>query len=263
MLGEKTEKKDNTYNILGASLYSYRIKSDINEIKDLMKESFNYEAIATMCVDTGEDIIRKSVSAKLNIVLSFEALELAKYMEENYDIPYIYGGPYGYKNTLEWLKNISKIINVSVNSSLTKRIMERTMVIKHYRMYLMMLKNYKPTVSIYTEYDKLIGFRKIVEEFGFNIDSAICSHSLKGINEENIITLNSEKERIDIFNEKNHQLIIADDITFKMVDNTNVKFRASMPVVYGSQVANHMPLVGIRGMDYFLEYMDWYLQTLR
>ena len=35
-----------------------------------------------------------------------------------------------------------------------------------------------------------------------------------------------------------------------------------MPILYGSQIANHIPLVGIKGMDYFLEYVDQYLQTL-
>lgn len=262
MLAEKTEKIDNTYNILGASLYSYRMRSDINEIKELMKNSFNYDVIGTLCVDTSEEVIRNTVKAKLNIVISFEALELAKYMKEVYDIPYIYGAPYGYTGTLEWLKEISETMNISIDSKVTQELMKRIMNIKHYPMYKRMLKNYKPTISIYSEYDRLLGFRKISEEIGFNIDSSVCNHSIKDIEGKDITTLNSEKERIDLFKNKNNQLIIADDVTLKMTNDTNTKFRASMPILYGSQIANHIPLMGIKGMDYFLEYVDQYLQTL-
>ena len=129
-------------------------------------------------------------------------------------------------------------------------------------MYKRMLKNSKPTMSIYSEYDRLLGFRKISEEIGFNIDSFICNHSIKDIDDKDITTLNSERERIELFKNKNNQLIIADDVTLRMANDTNVKLRASMPIVYGSQVANHIPLIGIKGMDYFLEYVDQYLQTL-
>ena len=47
-----------------------------------------------------------------------------------------------------------------------------------------------------------------------------------------------------------------------MANDTNVKLRASMPIVYGSQVANHIPLIGIKRYGLFLEYVDQYLQTL-
>ncbi|MBM6839824.1 hypothetical protein H9X77_16820, partial [Clostridium saudiense] len=107
--------------------YSYRIRSDINEIKALMKDSFDYDVIATLCVDTKEDIIRNSVKAKINIVISNDALELAKYMEEAYGIPYIYGAPYGYTGTLEWIKQVSEIIDVPVSDKVTKELMKRIM----------------------------------------------------------------------------------------------------------------------------------------
>lgn len=262
MLGEKTEKIKGTYNILGASMYTYRMRSDINEIKDLMKESFDYDVIATLSVDTSENIIKNSVKAELNIVTSFEALPLAKHMEENYDIPYIYGAPYGYSGTSEWLNEISEIISTPINIEMKQKVMKRIMSIKHYPMYKRMLKIFKPTMSIYSEYDRMLGFKKIAKEIGFNIDSYVCNHSIKGINDDNVTTLNSEKERIDLFSKKNHQLIISDDITLRMTDSTNKKFRASMPIVFGSQIANHMPLIGLKGMDYFLEFVDDYIQNL-
>lgn len=262
MLDEKSEKLDRRYNILGASIYSYRMRSDINEIKELMKNSFNYDVLATLCVDINEDTIRNSVKAKLNIVMSFEALELAKYMEEVYGIPYIYGAPYGYSGTLEWLKSVSKLIDTEVNNIIIKDIMKRIMSIKHYPMYKRMLRKNKPIMSLYTEYDRLLGFKKIAKEIGFELDSCICNHSTKDIDDDTVITLKTEKERIDLFKDKEYQLIISDDITLKMSNSTNVKFRASMPILYGSQVANHIPLIGIKGMDYFVEYIDQYIQTL-
>lgn len=262
LLGEKDQTIDKTYNILGASLHTYRMRSDINEIKKLMKDSFDYDSIATLCVDTDEDTIKNCVKANLNIVLSYEALEFAKYMDENYNIPYIYGSPYGYKGTLEWLESISKIINKDIDKKVVNDLRERIISVKHYPMYKKMLKNNKPVMSLYTEYNRLLGFKQIAKELGFDIDSYICNHSLKDIEDKNITVFNSEKERIELFKTKDNQFIIADDITLKMSNNTNTKLRVSMPILYGSQVANHMPIIGMRGMDYILEYIDLYIQTL-
>ena len=52
-----------------------------------------------------------------------------------------------------------------------------------------MLKNSKPTMSIHSEYERSLGFRKISEEIGLNIDSFICNHSIKDIDDKDI-TLN-------------------------------------------------------------------------
>lgn len=262
MLGNNSIKIDNSYNILGASLYRYRIKSDINEIKYLMKESFNYDPISILCIDTNEEMIRNSINAKINIVISFEALELAEYMKETYGIPYIYGTPYGYTGTLEWLRKVSNVIECKINNNLNSELVKRIMSIKHYPMYKRMLKKFKPSISIYSEYDRLLGFKSIAEEIGFDIDSYICSHSIKDINDKDIKVFKTEKEKIEFFKTKNNKLILADDITLRMCNNSNTKFRVSMPIIYGNQVATHMPLVGIRGMDYFLEHIDMYLQTL-
>lgn len=262
MLNEECKKIGKTYNILGASLYTYRMRSDINEIKALMKDSFDYNVIASLCVDTSEEIIRNSTKAELNIVMSFEALELAKLMEEKYGIPYIYGAPYGYTGTLEWLNKVSSLIDTEANVEVIKELRKRIMSIRHYPMYNRMLKNFKPVMSLYTEYDRIIGFKNIAKEFGFSIDSCICSHSIKDLDNEEIKVLSTEKERIDLFKDKKYQFILSDDITLRMSDDSNTKVRVSMPILYGSQVANHMTLIGIRGMDYLLEYIDRYIQTL-
>ncbi len=262
MEGKESNTIDNTYNILGASSYSYRIKSDINEINRLMEESFNYKVIATLCVDTNEESISNSINAKLNIVLSKDALPLANYMKESYGIPYIYGAPYGYNGTDKWIKEISKVIEEPINGEVTHMLMERKMSIKHYAMYKMMLKKHKPTISIYSEHDRIIGFSTIANELGFTIDSCISNHNIKDIEDEKIRVLEKEKDRIDLFKSKNNQLILSDDITLRIVNNTNTTFRVSMPLIYESQIATHMPMIGIRGMDYFLETVDRYIQTL-
>ena len=260
--GKEKSTIDNTYNILGASSYSYRMKSDINEIKALMKDSFNYNVISTLCVDTNEEAIVNSINAKINLVLSKDALPLANYMKDVYGVPYIYGAPYGYNGTDKWLKEVSEIIQAPINNEIIHMLMERKMSTKHYAMYKMMLKNHKPTVSIYSEHDRIVGFTAIANELGFIIDSCVSSHNIKDIDDEKIIVLEKEKDRIDLFKSKNNQLILSDDITLRIVNGTNTTLRISMPLIYGSQVANHIPLVGIRGMDYFLETVDKYIQTL-
>ena len=82
MVERDVPKKPGAYNILGASAWSYRNASDVNEIKRLMKEAFGMECHACLCHETTAECIRAMGCAEVNLVLRDEAMPAARILEE-------------------------------------------------------------------------------------------------------------------------------------------------------------------------------------
>ncbi len=273
-LAEKTEEKlPKTYNIIGLSMGQYRAKSDLWEIEQLMQEAFGYSDHAVLCADTetrtvgksSVDRIKNMSGAEINIVLREEGLSAAKILEKKFKTPYVLGCPYGYAGTLEWLKEISKVINVPINPVMEKRLTEKTMQAKQFARFMTMQKDKKPTASIISDYERVIGIKSIVKELNFHIDTLISIHSIKHIDnkDEEVQYLTVEKDKIDLLKKMKKQIIFADDISLTIPDDTNTKVPTSAPFIIGSQRAQHMPIVGEKGCDYLLEKVDAYLQVLK
>lgn len=49
----------------------------------------------------------------------------------------------------------------------------------------------------------------------------------------------------------------------RLLAEDNTFMRVSLPLVDGTIVANHMPLMGDRGADMIIESLEQYLQTLK
>ena len=48
-----------------------------------------------------------------------------------------------------------------------------------------------------------------------------------------------------------------------LASDDNTKIRIAPPVIQGMVLARHLPLVGVHGADYLLEFIEQYWQTLR
>lgn len=57
--------------------------------------------------------------------------------------------------------------------------------------------------------------------------------------------------------------MLADDVSRRLLAEDNTFMRVSLPLVDGTIVANHMPLMGDRGADMIIESLEQYLQTLK
>lgn len=257
-------KKPNTYSIIGASIENYRAVSDVNEIKALMNTAFNYDNVVTLFTPNSIENIKKMSSVTLNLVISFEGLKAAEYLKEKYGTPYFYGTPYGYQGVLDWLENISKIIDTGINPEVVLEIEEKLVEMSMYRRYKMVLESKKAYAYIYADYDRVRGFAKVLDEFFIDTQYKICKHSLKLVEnaDKSIKYFAKEKDRIDIIKNISDTLILADDISIMLADKSNVALRVSTPLTRGTQVATHMPFMGIKGADYIRETVDEYLNSL-
>lgn len=114
------------------------------------------------------------------------------------------------------------------------------------------------------EYDLLRGMSAFLQSVGITVKHKLCSHSLKSIAEPeaDILHLQVEREKIELLAGLKNTLVLADDVSNRLCDASNVVLRVSAPVINGAQVASHLPLLGEKGADHLLETLEAYYQTL-
>ena len=79
---------------------------------------------------------------------------------------------------------------------------------------------------------------------------------------EGIVRFARERDQIDALRALEYHLVLADDVSLHLCGGTNTGLCVSYPLVSHSQIANHLPLMGLRGTDYILETVDRYYQVL-
>ncbi len=261
--GEETDS--NFYNIIGASPYNYRIKSDVNELQNLMKESFNMKCNVVLGQDASISELENMGKACINLVIQEEAIPAAEYMQEKLDIPFVYGAPYGYKGTKTWLSKISEVIKKDISFAVVKELQEKIMECAEYKMYSMMFANKKtaPASVIVGEYDTVDGLANAMAEVFLPVNLKLCNHSVAGLDEMTQMSHpKTEKEKLDLIKSVDKCLVFGDDVTLHVVNNNCTKVIASAPLIARPQIASHLPFMGIHGMDYILEQVESYYNSL-
>ena len=255
---------EGTYNLLGLSAGAYRARSDLNEIRRLMREAFGMEMRACLCLDTDMETIEDCGRAELNLVLRGEALPAAEILEKTCHTPCVAGAPYGYAGTLDWLRRVGAALGREPDGALVRELGERHAEAMQMRMYGMMLKRDRPAATIYGEYELVRGMAGLLEEAGIPAVNQLSAHSLHALPEHDpaVRHLPVEKERIELMRGLRRQLVLADEVSHTLLDADNTFVCVSLPLVNGAQVATHMPLAGPRGADFMLEHIGAYLDTL-
>ena len=103
----ENKKIKNTVNIIGYSPLTFGKIEKLEELFSLIK-SLDLNILTVFSDNLSLEKIKNSTSAELNLVLSYEGLTLAKYMEKEFSIPYIIVNvvsKYGIENTENILKN--------------------------------------------------------------------------------------------------------------------------------------------------------------
>lgn len=103
----ENKKIKNNVNIIGYSPLTFGKIEKLEELFSLIK-SLDLNILTVFSNNLSLEKIKNSTSAELNLVLSYEGLALAKYMEKEFSIPYIIINvisKYGIENTENILKN--------------------------------------------------------------------------------------------------------------------------------------------------------------
>ena len=249
--------KEKTYNILGASAGSYRMRSDVWEIQNLIREAFGWECTYAMGLESTVEQIENAGSAALNLVIRHDALEAAQILSDQCGIPSFYGTPYGYAGTLRWLQQIAEIIDEEIDPALVKRLKEKSMALMPMGgpMGMGMMGKARSKACIQGDYDMLLGFKQALTELDVDVGNMICSHSLKNTNvtDDAVRHLQKEGERIRLFRSLEGQWCLGSDEIKRYCSNNNFFTLVSAPCLSHRQRASHLPFMGEKGMDYLVE----------
>lgn len=103
------------FNIIGSCADMFRFQADAEEIIRIMEGTFGIKPSCIMTSHTSVDEIRHMGEANINLVIRREGIPTAEYLENRFNTPYLLGRPYGTKGTIQWIKDIEKILNISIN----------------------------------------------------------------------------------------------------------------------------------------------------
>ena len=251
-------KQRGRYNILGVTPLHYRAESDICEIERLLREGFGYELLHCLAMDLTTEAIAELGSAELNIVLSNEALPCAEYLQSVTGTPYVYLPPYGYTQTIDFLKSVAAVINKPVKEAVLQRLEEKN---RRLKMLLNspLLSRTPGTVFLKGDYDTVKGLGAFFKKLRFNVAHSVCTHKITGTAAEGIEYFKEEKEYLQLLKDVHHCLVLADEDTMAKADATNFKICVSHPCFSHRTIANHLPFMGEWGADMLFEYIQQYV----
>lgn len=258
-------KEEKTFQILGASAGAWRVRSDVWELQQLMEEAFGWKCRLTMGLETTVHQLETAGSAALNLVIRCEALEAANILKEKYGTPYVYGAPYGYQGTIDWLNQIAETIGEPVNPKLLTRLKEKlTDLMPMGGGPMATMHSKQALVSIRADYDSLIGLAGAMREMDIEPDRLICSHSLKAVKDPQpeVIYYAKEKDFLDCCETLRGEWVLGDTVMLQCCRKENYTTCFSAPFVGRPQIAAHLPFMGEKGMDYLLELKEEFFDQM-
>ena len=208
------------YNIIGASVWRYRMESDVWEIKSLLSEALGLSCNACLCCDTSVEELEDMGQAQVNIVLGNEGLAAARYLQEKFGTPYVYAVPYGYSGTLSFLKQVGEAVGRELDSMVLLRLQTKEKSLSRLSLFAMMGNN-KPRMAVVKgDYDLVQGVSTFLEQGGITVLHKMCAHSLKAIAKPaaDVEAYAEESDWLQIIRGLQDTLILADDVALLQAD---------------------------------------------
>lgn len=264
-MDDSSVKEEKTYQIIGASVGSYRIRSDVWELQQLMSEAFGWKCRMVMGLETDVEHLETAGATALNLVIRQEALEAGTILKERFGTPFVYGAPYGYQGTIDWLRQISAMIGEPISEELLARIEDKQADMMPMGGGPMASMRRKPAqASIQADYDTLLGLASAMQELDIEPVNLICSHSLKAVEspDEHVIYYAKEKERLDLYQTLHGQWVLGDSVMESCVPKDTYFTCVSFPFAGKPQIAHHFPFMGEKGMDFLRECREFYFDKL-
>ena len=112
------KKKSNSVNILGATPIDFSVNGQIESIKKFL-ESNGVKVISNFALGCNIDEMANAAEASVNLVVSSVGIKVAEYLQNEFDIPYIVGIPYGDRMKQDLINAIvgaNKIVGASFTS---------------------------------------------------------------------------------------------------------------------------------------------------
>ncbi len=256
------KKVDKLVNIIGPTTDTFNYQSDIAELERLLG-LLDIKIHTIFTADTAVDKIRTMSEASLNIVVRDIGLEAAKRMKGKFDVPYLYGLPFGIRGTVEWLEKVADLLDLELKPDSLRRELVR------YGGTLEELLGSGQRIdalgfAVACPYDYAVGLVSFIkQQWGLKTrlvvlpvkpeSDAVAQLQDMGVKavltepENDVLVSCLKKEKIDVIFGNYHHLQLADDVP--------IKFHAAFPSFDYIYLYDGTPFVGFRGSAYLTQQL--------
>lgn len=239
----KPEIEPATYNILGASPDHFRVESDLEEIRRLMATALVARCMTSFVIQGRIDRLPDAGKAQINLVIRDEALPLAKALERRFGTPFVRINMYGYEQTDAEIRRLAELMDLPVSPAYEWEI-------ARCRKNLIFGPAFGSTANVMPH------AAAIAPPFLLDGLKAVCAEW--GVDLEALETTAPERERLEAVRRWEKSLVFCDGQMLKKLTPGSHGILASFPWVHKNIVATHLPMVGLRGMDFLTEeWMDY------
>jgi light-independent protochlorophyllide reductase B subunit len=263
----ETDKLPAACNIIGVNIDCYNFQSDLRELRQLLKSSFGLEVNTVFTADSSLREIERATAASFNLVLRAEGLECAEVLRHKYGMPFLYGAPYGYQGTLQWLERVGELVGQGPDAEMTQRLREQGT--KHCLYVRRALFQYhKPSCLLAGNFDQVQGLYTLLSgELGLEIVGLCVNHrrppEMPELDSGLARTMRfniSEGEKLRLLAETRPTMVFGDGVLLGMAKDVPVKVQVANPNLTSTLLYDGTPFMGINGATYIIERM---LQGLR
>ncbi|MFV0344589.1 MAG: nitrogenase component 1 [Anaerocolumna sp.] len=211
---KENKTKEITVNIIGSCLDLAKFGADILELRRILKGALGLETLCVLTSDTSITQMRELGKAHLNLVLRREGIKAAEELSKTYQMDYVYGTPYGYEGTVNWLQQIANQLGLSTNQTFIEKEIEEGQYGCKYLKQVIQYYSHKAKIIIGGNYDVVRGIKEFAtKEIGLDCTYSWCN--AKDYGDEHI-SYQSEEDIIANLDKNFTGIIMADRTAFRI-----------------------------------------------
>jgi nitrogenase molybdenum-iron protein alpha/beta subunit len=245
-----------SFNIIGSCADVTKFSSDANEITRMLSGAYDMDAGCILTSNVSITQLETLGVAHINLVLRKEGIKAAEELKKKFGTPYLYGAPYGYEGTKDWLKQIGEILNLTMDEEFVATQLREGMQAFHYAKQMVTMMPMKAKISLGGNYDVVQGIMKFAcDELGMKTHHIWCDSKQYATQE---IPYCSESELLRMFETKNPGFLMANPLV------CNIAKQPSLTISRGLQSFQfnpyECPYMGFRGaMNLCAKWLEYLL----
>ncbi|MEC1770007.1 nitrogenase component 1 [Schinkia azotoformans] len=242
-------------NIIGPTVETFNWSADEQELRRLLG-LIGIDVNTVLTYETMTEKLKTIANADINIVSRAVGLKTARYLEDHFGIPYIYGLPYGEKGTKEWMKQVAEAVKKEVPAN--GFVNDRSFSFHH---YIEMISGgeffqRKWTVALSCPPAMAKGFAQLVQEdWGFPLEAIRLTSTpkdseleeLEALGVKRVFVTPDELEWKSVLKEIKPFILMGSAEDTTLVKEAPVQLRITPPAYDRFTIYDGNPLVGWAG----------------
>ncbi|MFJ7733526.1 nitrogenase component 1 [Lysinibacillus sp. NPDC097231] len=255
--------KKKNINIIGPVINTFKWGANEKELRRIF-QLLGYDINVVFPYEATTKKIAEMSCASLNIVTRASGLKSAQYLREHFDIPFIYGLPWGQKHSLQWIEEVSKILNIKVPREFFEN--EEMISMHHYMEQVTAGAYYQNDwrTVIACPSEMAVGFVQLVrEEWNLPVVAIRLTtipmldeiEKLREFGVDDIYVLPSEFEWKAVLNKTNPLILFGSIEETTLMKSSPIHMRINEPAYDTFDFFDGSPIIGFKGFQALTEQL--------